>query len=80
VEEVREVDAADGELLEFDIDGMHCEACAPALRTAMLGLPGVVAASVDYEGASARVRVEPGTAPDPLLTTISDHGYEGELR
>jgi len=77
---VAQVDAADGRLLEFDVEGMHCEACAPTLRQALLHLPGVLAASVDYEGRNARVRVEPGTATDALLTTISDHGYEGELR
>ena len=78
--DVVEVDAADGQLVEFDVQGMHCEACAPTLRQALLHLPGVLAASVDYERGSARIRVERGTATDALLKTISDHGYEGEQR
>lgn len=74
------IEAADGDVLDLDVTGMHCEACAPTLEQALLRVPGVLAASVDYEDGRARLRVEPGTGTEALLNTISEHGYQGAIR
>jgi len=46
------------EVVQLTVDGMGCDACAFAVKSALLSVPGVCAASVDAETGVAEVHVE----------------------
>jgi len=46
------------EVLQLSVGGMGCDACAFAVKSALLNVPGVCAASVDAETGIAEVHVE----------------------
>jgi copper chaperone CopZ len=65
--------------LDLAIAGMHCSSCA-ALIEESLGVDGVTEASVDLEGARARVTFDPAVvSPDALCALVADAGYEAEV-
>lgn len=69
------------EIVVLKIDGMTCEACVPGVRNALLDVPGVIDAAVDYERSSARVRVRVERPPkeSALLAAVEKAGYIGAL-
>jgi len=58
----------------FDIDGMHCGACAVTLKDELVSIEGVQGAQVDYAKKTARV-----TAPDETVVARR-LGYSATLR
>lgn len=63
------------------IEGMTCEACAVALQQAIKGVPGVLAAKVDFKKGQAVVSTETGR-PFPkneILHAVTDSGYSGSV-
>lgn len=59
----------------FSVEGMHCAGCASGLQEALLALPAVTGASVDFVGGTA---VVDGAAPSvEILGTITNQGFEG---
>lgn len=69
--------ATASEVVELRIDGMTCEACAAAVRDALLEVPGVVDAAVSFEEARARVRLRAERPPTvrALVAAVEEVGY-----
>lgn len=49
------------------VDGMRCKSCVKDIRKALLSLPGVRFAEVDYGREEAVVKIESGKVTDPQL-------------
>lgn len=69
------------EIVVLRVDGMTCEACAPSIRTALLDVPGVIDAAVDYDKKMAKVRVRAERRPDAatLLEAVRSAGYDAQV-
>lgn len=67
----------DSKVVVLAITGMTCEACTPAVRTALMDVPGVIDAAVSYEHQSAQVRVRVERPPHAtaLLAAVKTAGY-----
>lgn len=64
------------ETITLRIEGMTCKACEGHIRVALLKVPGVVAADVDYQTASARVTFQRGKATTgQLRQAVAKTGY-----
>lgn len=64
------------EVATLAIQGMTCEACEGHIREALLKVPGVLAAEVDYRTASARVSFRQGrVSTDQLKQAVAETGY-----
>lgn len=72
--------ATDGELVEIEIQGMTCSACAATLTAALRGLPGVLSADVNFGAATARVTLAPHADREAVVRAIAEHGYRGRFR
>lgn len=67
--------AASGETetVTLHVDGMTCRSCVPAIRKALLRIPGVRNALVDYDQARAEVACEKGKVTnEQLVKAIED--------
>jgi copper chaperone CopZ len=64
------------------ISGMSCSACAVSIEKSLKKVPGVEAASVDFDRAEALVVVERGeTLKDALLEAVSAAGeYRAQVK
>ncbi len=71
------VDASGLAGAEYHIEGMTCEGCANILHGALLELPGVKAAKVDFATKTAVVRYEPDAPvpPDRVVEAVKAAGY-----
>ncbi|MEE2972809.1 MAG: cation transporter, partial [Planctomycetota bacterium] len=59
----------------YSVSGMHCAGCASGLQEALLALPGVRSATVDFIGGMA---VVDGSTPGAtILEAISQQGFDG---
>lgn len=69
--------AVASEVVILRVDGMTCEACAPSIRAALLDVPGVIDAAVNYEKKRAEVRVRTERPPEAtiLLEAVQKAGY-----
>ena len=63
------------ERLDLDIEGMSCDHCVRAVRTALEGVDGAEVERVAI--GSATVRYDPArTSPDAITNAVADEGYE----
>jgi len=61
-------------VITLTVNGMHCDHCQSSVQSALEGVDGVTAASVDLDGGSATVE---GTADvAALIDAVSEAGYE----
>lgn len=58
---------ADAETVVLAVSGMTCSACAVGIEKSLTVVPGVQAASVDFDAGQATVYVDPGKVPDQRL-------------
>ncbi len=58
------------------IEGMTCEGCVRNVREALMGVPGVQAASVDLKGAAASVEHEPSVSAQRLAEAVESRGFD----
>ena len=71
---------ATSEHVTIPVGGMTCAACQAHVQKALASQPGVRDASVNLMMASASVTFDPSViAPQTLVETIRDTGYEAEL-
>ena len=71
---------ATSEHVTIPVGGMTCAACQAHVQKALASQPGVRDASVNLMMASASVTFDPSViAPEKLVETIRDTGYEAEL-
>ena len=61
--------APHGDRERFSVGGMHCAGCASGLQEALLALPGVQSATVDFIGGMAVVA---GSAPAERILEAID--------
>ena len=64
-------------ILSFTVEGMTCEACSVPVRQALESVPGVLAASIDFESSRALIRPD-GSAPpkvEALTQAVEEAGY-----
>lgn len=62
--------------LVFEVDGMTCAACASRIERVLGKQEGVDAASVNFAGAEARVRLSDGVTSDTLRAAVQKIGYD----
>jgi len=62
----------------LNVEGMHCEGCAPSVRAALEEVFGVKAASVGYESGKAVVSVDPESpaSDEALVRAVEALGYK----
>ncbi len=66
--------------LELAVDGMTCAACAARIEKALVRIPGVSAAYVNFATARARIDYTPGlTTPDSLVSAVRKAGYDARV-
>ncbi|HVX60383.1 MAG TPA: heavy metal translocating P-type ATPase [Pirellulales bacterium] len=62
--------------IELPIEGMTCEHCVRAVRTALEGVPGVQSAAVNLAAKKAEIEMEPDQASrSDLVRAVADSGY-----
>jgi Cu+-exporting ATPase len=67
------------EVVELELEGMTCAACASRIERTLNRLEGV-AASVNYATETAQVAVQPGTATvESLIAAVRRAGYDARL-
>ena len=73
---------ADAETVVLAVSGMTCNACAIGIEKSLTKVPGVQAASVDFDGAQATVYVDPGgVSNDELLEAVQSAGeYTAQIK
>ena len=60
----------------FNIDGMHCGACATGIQMISEGMDGVVKAFVDYDKKSGEIEFDPEKLKiETLFAEIKKLGY-----
>ncbi len=66
----------DGEVCQLPIQGMTCASCARRVESALMRVPGISEAQVNYATQRATVRFSDGTvAYDQLVHAVEDAGY-----
>jgi copper chaperone len=64
------------EKLSLHVEGMSCQHCVHAVKTAVAALPGVDSVDVSLEKKSVVVAFDPGTATKKAITAaIEGEGY-----
>jgi copper chaperone CopZ len=58
------------------IEGMKCDGCATAVRSALEGVEGVSAVDVSLPDGSASVQLEPSVDRSVLVDVIAEAGYQ----
>jgi len=62
--------------LTFPVAGMTCQACALSIEKALLAVPGISAAEVNYGSRTARVERDPELATgDEIRRAVNEAGY-----
>ncbi len=73
-------DTAPGATVQLGVSGMTCGGCAVTVQRALAGVTGVVAASVDFESATATVGMTASGPPiDSLIAAVQKAGYQATL-
>lgn len=76
-----EVAAVEGEVIDFDVQGMTCASCEVSIKLALRKVNGVVDASADAEAGSASARFDPArTNGAALAAAITRLGYPATVR
>lgn len=75
-----DLEATAGRRMVFQIEGMTCQGCATILHEALIQVPGVSAAKVDYEGSAATVWSEKtGRLTDAtVIEAVKTAGYSAK--
>ncbi|RMF77913.1 MAG: hypothetical protein D6744_10750, partial [Planctomycetota bacterium] len=64
----------------FDVAGMHCEACALTLQSALAKIDGVRDVHVDYAGKIAHVAAVDGSVVSRVIEATKNAGFKATLR
>ena len=64
-----------GQTFTLHVEGMMCAHCQARVQKALAAVPGVQAASVDLEAATASVTADAAVTPDALTAAVTDAGY-----
>jgi copper chaperone CopZ len=76
--------SADGPEVNLSVENMGCVACKTTVLAALEGVPGVDAATVNLEGASATLRLAPGgdasAAVAATVQACTEAGFPASVR
>lgn len=75
--------SADARQVKLAISGMHCAACAVSIEKSLKSVPGVIAASVDFDRSEAVIAIGPDVVIDEnLLKAVqaADPSYTAEIK
>ena len=62
--------------VDFNIEGMHCGACATGIQMLVTQMDGVKSAFVDYEGKKGTIEFDPAkVTKEQIIQNISTLGY-----
>lgn len=65
----------------LQVEGMSCSLCPITVRKALLRVPGVVEASVEFESRRAHVKYDPDKAsPEALAKAVADAGFPATVK
>jgi Cu+-exporting ATPase len=67
------------ETIQLSIRGMHCASCAGKIEQALLRVPGVQRADVNYAADTAAVRSNFAVAVPDLLSAVASAGYSARV-
>ena len=62
--------------LTLKVEGMKCDGCATAVRSALEGVEGVNAVDVSLPDGSASLELDPSVARSALVDAIAEVGYQ----
>jgi periplasmic mercuric ion binding protein len=67
--------------VELNVKGMSCEACPPAVSSAVKGVKGVKACNVDLKSGKASVTADESVKNEDLVKAVTDagHGFTAEV-
>ena len=63
-------------IVRLKVEGMGCDGCVAAVQAALEGVPGVIRALVELNGAMAEVEAAAGTEPMALVAAVEAAGYD----
>ncbi len=64
--------------MSFRVTGMHCAACAEAVKNSVRQVPGVLSADLDYDARLLKVAAAPGATPEAVLKAVAEAGLNAE--
>lgn len=67
-----------GSEYQLSISGMRCAGCARGIEVALMGVPGVSSASVNFASKTAEVSGD-NINQDALLSAVHDKGYDAKI-
>lgn len=70
---------ASSRIVRIAVSGMTCAGCSSGLQARLASLPGVDAATVDYDSASATVTLGPQGSLGTVLRAVAEHGLKGTV-
>ncbi|HAQ05493.1 MAG: Copper-translocating P-type ATPase CopA [Candidatus Azambacteria bacterium GW2011_GWB2_46_37] len=63
--------------IQFEVQGMHCGACATSIQMLLSMQEGVTKASVDYDSKKGEVEYDPEKVKiEDLFKTVEEIGYK----
>ena len=62
----------DGPVVAFNVDGMACRNCANEIARELMEVPGVHAAAIDFDTATARVALDPDPAKAASMQSLHE--------
>lgn len=65
--------------ITLSIQGMTCSSCVLHIQKALKKVPGVSAASVNYESKKAEVAAGANVSPDELVKAVENEGYHARV-
>jgi Cu+-exporting ATPase len=68
-----------GDAVLFSVGGMSCASCASRVEQAILKLPGVTGAAVNYARGTARIVPGAGFSPEAVERAVRGAGYSASL-
>lgn len=73
--------SADGTVIQLDVQGMTCEACAVHVEKGLRSVPGVLAAAVSYDERRAAVTLDRTSPPGEaeLVRAVGRAGYKAAM-
>lgn len=78
-EAAAKVEQASGKKATFAVTGMHCGSCSDKVSKALIAVPGVTAAAVDYQTGKVVVAYDDQKAnTQAMLDAITKSGFKAE--
>lgn len=69
-----------GEVINLNIEGMHCTSCAISIDGELEDFPGVIESHTDYAASATTVEIEPGKVKtEQLIGIIKKLGYSAKI-